>query len=519
MADGEPDVLVVGGGPTGLTVAAVLTAAGVEVTVIDAAEGPERESSRATTVHAATLELLDRLDGAGAEIAEKAARATGSTLWNGSQRLARLQWSRMPTPYASMFNLPQVETESILRARLARLGSEVLWGTKAIGLERDDSGARLEVERAGRREALSARWVVGCDGARSAIRRSLEVPLEGSTHEERFLLGDVHLRTDLARDRTHVFVSVGGVLGVIPLADGRFRLNGTLAPGEELSPEALPALIDTRLNGHEGLSLLEIDWLAEYRTHSRLASRYRIGPVFLAGDAAHLNSPVGGQGMNAGIHDAVNLGWKLAGVVRGTSPPELLDSYEAERRPAAAAVLRASEASTRMITARRPVERALRNTVMRIAHRLPPVQAKLTLEPAGLTQTYSSGAIAKPTHGGGIQPGQRLPSVPLHTSPTRWLHRQLPGFDYDLLIVAPERSRGDLGDLARGHGVRARRVTSSGPDVDDVLVDPGGTIAAAVGARRAPTAVLVRPDGIVAWADDSSEDLDLYLRTVRSRSH
>jgi len=517
MADERADVLVAGAGPTGLTLAAVLASAGVDVTVIDAAEGPRRESSRATSVHAATLELLDRLDGTGAEIAASAAKATGSTLWTGSRRLARLRWDRMPTPYAGMFNLPQVETETILRGRLAGLGREVLWGTKAVGVEHDHSGGRVEVEGVGGRRELSARWVVGCDGARSAIRGSLDIMLEGDTHEERFLLGDVRLATDLAPDRTHVFVSSGGVFGVIPLADGRFRLNGTLAPGEQLHPDRLPALIATRLRGRGGVDLLDIDWLAEYRTHSRLASRYRIGPVLLAGDAAHLNSPVGGQGMNVGIHDAVNLGWKLARVVQGVSPPELLDSYEAERRPAAAAALRASEASTRMITARRPAERALRNAIMWIVHRLPPVQAKLTLEPAGLAQSYEGGAIAKPRRGGGIRPGRRLPSVPLRTSPPGWLHQHLQGFDYDLLIVAPERPMGELGELARSYGIRVRRITSSGPEADDVIVDPGGAVAAAVGAKHAPAALLVRPDGIIGWAGEASEDLGLHLQVVAAR--
>lgn len=517
MGGERADVLVAGGGPTGLTLAAVLASAGVDVTVIDAAEGPQRESSRATSVHAATLELLDRLDGTGAEIAASAAKATGSTLWTGSRRLARLRWDRMPTPYAGMFNLPQVETEAILRARLAGLGRVVLWGTKAVGVEHDHSSGRVEVERAGGRGEMSARWVVGCDGARSAIRRSLDVTLEGDTHEERFLLGDVRLRTDLAPDRTHVFVSSRGVLGVMPLADGRFRLNGTLAAGEQLHPDALPAMIATRLRRRGGVDLLDIDWLAEYRTHSGLASRLRIGPVLRAGDAAHLNSPIGGQGMNVGIHDAVNLGWKLARVVRGISPPELLDSYEVERRPAAAAALRATEASTRMITARRPAERALRNAIMRMVHRLPPVQAKLTLESAGLTQSYGGGAIAKPRRAGGIRAGRRLLSVRLCTSPPGWLHQHLRGFDYDLLVVAPERPTGEVEELARSYGIRVRRVTPGGPEADDVIVDPGGAIAAAAGAKHAPAALLVRPDGIVAWAGEASEDLGLHLQSVAAR--
>jgi 2-polyprenyl-6-methoxyphenol hydroxylase-like FAD-dependent oxidoreductase len=515
VADGHrADVLVVGAGPTGLTLAGVLASSGVDVRVVDGASGPQRESSRATTVHAATLELLDRFDGLGREIASRAARAARSTIWSGRRRVAQVRWDRMPTPYAGMFNIPQAETEALLRERLEGLRCDISWRTTAHALERDRSGTCLRVERGGREEALTARWIVGCDGAHSRVRRSLGVRLEGSTHEERFLLGDVRLDTDLRRDQTHLFVSTRGVLGIMPLADGRFRLNGTLTRDEDLTAGTLAELIAHRLSGRQGVELLGVDWLADYRTHSRLADRFRVGNVFLAGDAAHLNSPVGGQGMNVGVHDAVNLGWKLSRVLRGKAPPQLLETYATERRAAAAEVIRASERGTRMVAVRAPLARALRNAIMRFAHRLPPVQGKLALEPAGLTQRVRHGAVVDQI-GRRRRAGQKLPSLALPGMRPPWLHHHLHGFEHDLLLLNGAGSLREVESLARSFGIRVHRV-GKGHEGNEIT-DPEGRVAAAFGVEPdRDAAVLVRPDSVVAWigASEDTASLGQYVRSV-----
>lgn len=488
----EVEVVVVGAGPTGTTLAAVLARAGVSVMVVDGAPGPDRESSRATTLHALTLAQLDALDGAGREIAERSAAADGSSLWHGRDLLAQAHWDRLPGPYACMANLAQTETEAILRRRLEGAGGAVRWGSSADAVDAD--GDRVEVvvrDADGAACSVSASYLVGCDGAHSAVRRAIGISLAGTTHEERFLLADVELDTDLDRDRTHVFVSTRGVFGVMPLPDGRFRLNGTMVDGEVLDTDTLPTLMTERLGpAADRVRLVDVSWANEYRTHSRVADRYREGLAFLAGDAAHLLSPVGGQGMNLGIQDAINLGWKLIHVQRGWASPVLLDTYEQERRPAARSALRMAERNTRMFTARRPIERMVRNAMMRVAHRLAPVQRQLTWGPAGYRQPCRSDAISTAHRRRGPQPGQHL---------ARWV-----GADVDWLALAPHvegpsrlltgmatPTMAAFESVAADHGVEP----VSTPDVP-----AAGTMA-----------LLVRPDGVIGWVGADPGALDDHL--------
>lgn len=489
----EPvEVLVVGAGPTGLTLAAALGAAGVDVRIIDAAPGGARESSRATTVHAATLAQLDVLDGAGRAIAGQAARARGSTLWHGRRRVARVQYDRMPGRYAHMANLPQQQTEAVLRDRLGATGHDVGWGLTLESLDADGTAvaARLGGEQGEQR--IRSRFVVGCDGAHSTVRRKIGAQLEGRTHPERFLLADAVLRTDLDPDQTHMFVSTRGVLGVMPMPDGSFRFNGTLAGEEDATPDALPGLMAARLgNAADRVMLEDVRWSATYQTHSRCADRYRAGNVFLAGDAAHLVSPVGGQGMNLGIQDAVNLGWKLAAVLRRGAPEPLLDSYAEERRPVAQRALRTSEMMTRMFTARHPVERALRNSALRVAHRVPPVQRRLAWEPAGLLQTYASAAVATTsTRRSAMRPGRQLAAA----LPGQQQAEPPAGVDQYRLLLGGEAVRPAFTETAARYRLHMGATTvPDGP--------PGVT-------------VLVRPDGVIGWAGTDAHELSRHLATV-----
>ncbi len=505
---GDVDVLVIGGGPTGTALAAILAGQSIDVMVVDAAAGPERESSRATTVHALTLEQLDRLEGAGAEIAAHAARATCSSVWSGTRRITRVHWDRLPSRYAFMANLPQVDTEAIVRARLEAAGAVVSWSTAATNISVEPDRVRVELDGGVGPSEVRARYVVGCDGAHSMVRTHLEVAMDGTTHEERFLLSDADLATDLPLDETHAFVSSSGVIGFIPMPGGGFRLNGTVTADEQLTVETLPELIAKRVQGHR-VALGTIRWLAEYRTHSRLAAHYRLGRVFVAGDAAHLVSPVGGQGMNLGIQDAANLGWKLARVVQGRAPEALLDTYEAERRPVAGQALRLSEINTKMFTARRDLERVVRNNVMRIGHRLPPVQAKLALGPAGLDQHYETGAIASRSRATLV--GRRLPDITVQAS--RRLHEMLPLGEDTLLLLDPRRTGSALTDQARRRSVSVRRVTTRDQPADDeTIADPAGRVRNLIDSD----AILVRPDGVVGWSGTAPDDLGRYLDSIWS---
>lgn len=487
----DTDVLIVGAGPTGSTLAAVLAARNVSFEIVDAAPGPERESSRATSVHAATLELLDRLDGLGRRLADLGMKARRSSMWSGARRLGHIDWEKMPTPYAHLLNLPQTVTERELRARFERDGRRVRWGVTVTGARSSDDGVRVSAETEQGDRVFEARYAVGCDGAHSAIRHSLDVPLDGKTYPERFLLADVDLESGtphLSREETHVFVSTQGVLGIMPMPGGSFRLNGTLSEDEIADDENLARICAAR-TGDARQRIQAVHWASDYRTHRRIVRKMHEGRLFLAGDAAHLNSPVGGQGMNLGIQDAFNLGWKLAYVLERIAPEALLDTYHSERHPTAKRALEMTERSTKMLAARRPLERWIRNRFVSFAHRLPPFQRQLTWEPAGLLHRYPARHGRK-----GIA---RLPNVDLGGD---WLHRRFHGITHHLLLL----------------GAASPRTTASLPlsTVNVESIPPGLGI-------EAPKAVLVRPDGFIAWQGPPDEKtiegaLDTITRTGRA---
>ncbi len=295
----------------------------------------------------------------------------------------------------------------------------------------------------------------------------------------------------------------------MPLPGGGFRLNGTLAGDEELTPATLPEVVARRA-GRRRIVVTRVDWASDYRTHSRLADRYRVGTVFVAGDAAHLNSPVGGQGMNLGIQDAFNLGWKLAGVVHGRAGDPLLDTYEAERRPVVASALRAAETSTRMVTARRPVGRRARNAMMWVGHRLPPVQRVLALQPSGVLQRYEQGARDP----GGSRPvGGRLPDVALSPPNGGRLHDLVNELGHHLLTIDATAAAAERWTSCAGaHGLAIHHIVSA--PSDGHVTDPDGRVRRALGVD-AGHALLVRPDGFVGWAGNDPDDLTTHLQSVR----
>jgi 2-polyprenyl-6-methoxyphenol hydroxylase-like FAD-dependent oxidoreductase len=500
----KTDVLIVGAGPTGLTLGCVLDALGVDFEIIDKVPARQRESSRATTVHASTLELLDRLGRLGEEIAVGGSKAKSSTLWSGGRRIARLYWDRLPTAYAHMLNLPQSETERLLRSKIRRGKECIHWGIELTGLTQDDDGVDVAVLRDATPDRVRARYVIGCDGAHSSVRGSLGVALEGKTHPERFLLADVTLDTPLDRDGTHVFVSTSGVLGIMPMPGGVFRLNGTLAGEEELDEAALIEMVRRRL-GEDARTVLEkVHWCSDYQTHCRIVRTMQVGRVFLAGDAAHLNSPVGGQGMNLGIQDAFNLGWKLGYHLKGQARAPVLESYELDRLHVVTQALAAAERSTRMIAARHPLERTLRNAFVFVAHRLPPVQRQLTWVPAGLLHRYpslASNSDLPRKMRSRVSVGDRLPNVELGSG---WLHRHMTGLSHDLLVVHVDESSDRAEEVRKlnaryGPSVQVWFLSRNEEKTsDDVIGDPEERVAEALGLAE-PAAVLVRPDGFVDW--------------------
>src|SRR5262245_10015252 len=357
----QTGVLVIGAGPVGLMLAGELTRHGAACRVVDRAPRPS-PYCKALGVQSRTLEIFDDL-GIIDRALDRGLCMRAASVYRDGRLVNRTDLVFEPTPdvpYPYAFSMEQNVTEALLNEHLEGLGRQVERGVELLGFEQDDSGVTARLGRAGHEEEVRCRYLVGCDGAHSTVRRVLGLGFEGDAYPGTFMLADVVVAWPLAADETHIFHAQGRSLFAIPIRGGRFRLStiderGIAAGGpehglfaQEVSPptlEEMQAVVDQL--AVPGAVLSDLRWASRYRISHRLASHYRAGRALIAGDAAHIHSPTGGQGMNTGIQDAYNLAWKLALVVAGVAGPALLDSFEAERRPVAESVLRNTDQAMR----------------------------------------------------------------------------------------------------------------------------------------------------------------------------
>jgi 2-polyprenyl-6-methoxyphenol hydroxylase-like FAD-dependent oxidoreductase len=346
------DVLVIGAGPTGLTLAADLARRGVGVRVVERLEGPS-STSRGKGLQPRSLEILDDLGAASTILTRGATKLLVRMI--GADGVVVDRPPITPslsdptiTPYPEHLWIAEFDVEGPLRDRLASDGITVEFGTTATAVQQHADHVVVSVDGLTGPETIRARWVVGADGGKSTIRHSLGIVFDGFTMHERWYLGDVRLE-GLDHSRQHIFPTAKGMIGLTPLpTTDIWQWQYTCKDSEDLetpSLELYQRLLDDHL-GEGHVTLTAATWVTLYRANVRLASRFRVGRVFLAGDAAHAHSPAGGQGMNTGIQDAWNLAWKLDAVVRGADDG-ILDTYEQERRPVAAAVLDTSTTKMR----------------------------------------------------------------------------------------------------------------------------------------------------------------------------
>ena len=331
----SPDVLIVGAGPTGLALALWLTKLGVPVRVIDKTAEPGT-TSRALAVQARTLELYRQL-GLTEAVLERGHRVPAVNLWVRGSRAARLPFGNVGahlTAYPFLHIFPQDEHEKLLIERLAALGVGVERSTELKAFTQEGEQVRAQLLGPdGAEEVCEARFLAGCDGARSLVRETLQTGFPGGTYRQIFYVADIQGGGPPMDGELHVDLDEADFLAVFPLAgEGRARLIGTVRDERADHPESLKFEdVSGRAIEHLKVQIQQVNWFSSYRVHHRVSAHFREGRVFLLGDAAHIHSPAGGQGMNTGIGDAVNLAWKLAAVLADSAPDGLLDSYEAER--------------------------------------------------------------------------------------------------------------------------------------------------------------------------------------------
>ncbi|MGH7235834.1 MAG: FAD-dependent monooxygenase, partial [Nitrospiraceae bacterium] len=397
------DVLVVGAGPTGLTMACELRRHGLSCRIVDQAEAPSG-IPKAIAVQTRTLEVFDMM-GIDEEFVATGHQVHGLNVYATGRRLAHVAFEGMPTRYPYVLTLPQSETEELLTKRLSALGVGVERPVQCAGVAQQEDGveATLRLPDA-TTETVQVRWLVGCDGAHSAVRKAIGLPFAGTRYEEAFLLAYVRLEYDAAADEGHAFFTPDGPVALLPLPRGRHYVILPLLKETSETDQTTVSLDDLKAllaqRGMAGLRILETFWMSKFRVHRRIVPSLRVGRVFLCGDASHIHSPVGGQGMNLGIQDAFNLAWKLALVTRGVAKPGLLDSYHAERHPIASETLMGTDLATKVVTLRNPLAQTFRNQIAMFLSSLEAVQHRLTQSVSGIVRHYRKSPIVGEYHQG-----------------------------------------------------------------------------------------------------------------------
>jgi 2-polyprenyl-6-methoxyphenol hydroxylase-like FAD-dependent oxidoreductase len=406
------DVLVVGAGPTGLTLAAQLLARGIHTRIIDKDPGTPR-LSRAIGIGARTLESLDAM-GIVDRFLDEGHRARGVSVYSGTKRLVGIDMAYTGSIYRFQLHLPQQRTEELLCERVAELGGGVERGVELVGCTEDRDGIVATVQDGdGRVREITAAYLVGCDGAHSRVRHLLDVPFLGQAYPWDWLFADARLDWSGRSDEVHVFAHPDGLpLACVPITPHLWRLS-LPTPGDRGGApptlEEIQSLVDER--GPGGMTVSDPETLTSLRCQIRSTSTYRRGRVLLAGDAVHIHSPAGGQGMNTGMLDATNLAWKLALVVQGRTADTLLDTYGQERGPVAAEVLRFSQGLVRFATAPRSLRRSVRDAALP-AFRLPPLQRRLARRMSQTAVSYGNSQLSRRRRVAGLpEPGHRMPDV------------------------------------------------------------------------------------------------------------
>jgi 2-polyprenyl-6-methoxyphenol hydroxylase-like FAD-dependent oxidoreductase len=520
--DARCDVLIVGAGPTGLALAAQLRSFGIALRVVDAAADRVHES-RALAVQPRTLEVL-RPCGVAAELIARGNPAVRLRIVAG-RRVAHtplFDIGAEDTAYPFLLFVSQAETEAVLGSHLATRGVVPERGVTFESYEADGDSLRCSLRRSdGVLEVARVRYLVGCDGARSTVREQAGIPFRGGRYPQTFLLADLDA-DGLEPGAVNAHLGPDGPLFFFPL--GRpapwrlitLRAGGSPATGVGAVPVAELQEVADRATGG-AVRVHDPVWTSAFRIQHRAATAYRSGHVFLAGDAAHVHSPAGAQGMNTGIQDAVNLGWKLALTCRGVSPEALLDSYDAERRPVGEFVVRFTDRAFTIATSAHPLVRVVRSHLVprvlplalrfRAGRRL----AFRTVSQLGIRYRHSPAVQPAARRGPGPRPGDRMPDARvLRAGEETWLHEALSAPSFHLLLCGSV----DGWDETAVEGLRRRfapwltvlRLASGGPPDGGRadLTDVSGAALSVLRARSG-THLVVRPDGHIGHRADDAD--------------
>nr|WP_161880657.1 FAD-dependent monooxygenase [Deinococcus alpinitundrae] len=409
----ETQVLIAGAGPTGLMLALWLTRLGVRVEIVDPKPGPTLET-RAIAVQARTLEFYDQL-GLGEEARARGRDFHELSIWTGGQLRASVNLEGVgagQTPHPNLYILTQDQNEALLLAHLKALGCTPRWQTELTSFRQDERGVTATLTHAGQTQTVRATYLAGCDGASSTVRRQLGVKLSGGTYAQRFYVADVTTSGERRANDVNVSLDDDQFLAFFPMPGlHRCRIVGQLPPGA--GDSATFETVRPQIEKQRVAEVKEVHWFSTYRVHHRVANTFQVGRAFLLGDAAHVHSPVGGQGMNTGLGDAANLAWKLGQALRGH--PAALASYGPERRPFALSLVSTTDRAFSGVVNPSPLARFIRTTLIpdliRVLTRPRPVRRLAFLTLSQLRIRYPNSPLSA-GQAGAVRGGDRLPWVP-----------------------------------------------------------------------------------------------------------
>jgi 2-polyprenyl-6-methoxyphenol hydroxylase-like FAD-dependent oxidoreductase len=529
------DALIVGAGPVGLMMAWTLAAQGVRCRIIDAAAAPETES-RAIGIQSRTLEVF-QMAGFVDEFVKIGHPLTAFNLHgrDGSQ-MFHVDFTDLPSRYKFLMTLPQQETERILTEQLRAQGVGIERPAKLVAFEQRDEEVLAHILNAeGAETEIACDWLIGCDGTHSRVRELLGLQFAGKTYDLQFMLGDVKIDTELSEDQGHGFSRAEGLLAVFPLGNQRWRLIAdNPAPGFEQrdkpSLEEWQTIVDTRAS--VPMELSDPNWTAYFRVHARIVESLRRGRVFVLGDSAHIHSPALAQGMNTGIQDAWNLGWKLALVQKGLAKRALIDSYESERLPVEQAVLKITDFTQTVVANTDSKVQVVRDMIVPLAFHFPFVEDKARERISELNVSYADSPIVENSLlPSGPKAGDRAPDAAITVGGETKNLYSLFGREHVLLVLPHPKSAnvdakrpafgGDLqqnllrlrdlyGEMLKIYSVVRDGEFEAGSEGGSI-VDVNGEIANSYGAITA--LYLVRPDGYIAYRSGASQvgKLEEYL--------
>jgi 2-polyprenyl-6-methoxyphenol hydroxylase-like FAD-dependent oxidoreductase len=535
------NILIVGAGPTGLTLAHELLRQGVQVRLIEKAPTASW-NAKALGMWPRTLELFARTrTGIVEEMLDRGVKTPSFHVWSGGARLIRLDFThQLEDPYPFALMIPQPETEALLTRHVLDLGGTIERGTELLSLTQQEEGVEVILRHANEQEEVARTdWLIGCDGANSTLRHLVGVPFVGKTFEQGFVAGDVRMQWDFPPDEAHAFVYRGNAVAFFPLPDPfRYRMvityrRGTMPQGE-VTLEELQRAIDA-YGCPAGARASEPLGLDRFLVNQRKVERYVNQRVLLAGDAAHLLTFVGAQGMNTGIHDAFNLAWKLALVVKGRAPAQLLESYGQEREHVSKGLLAATGWAARLATLHQPVLTGVRNFLAPRITALPRTQRLLVNALAELNISYRQSSIVQNVHFEGardrarLHAGDRAPDGNIWTFERNAPHRLfewLSGKRHTLLVFWQQQSKADAKalDLALTDFrdlvdicqiVRGTSGSGENEGAAKKFYDPDGELAHSYGLAHGGL-VLIRPDGYIGFRSRSlaGEHLHRYLQDL-----